>query len=250
MKKALVFFVIIALLLTCFTSCGLFGKDKGVTIKEYENCAVFTFDDFSEGETASFTLARTGLGEGAIYYQVNLQKGALHIKYRDTGFIHIEQPLGEFSAEEKSPINGSGGYIEGDKITITFQSNSPVSGEVIIAFTEDALKAVHKDIQLHRHTYEYETREDAHKLFYTCDCTNLETRDFEPHYDEDNNGVCDECEYFVGISHEDHNWGYDVNETSHRQIFGCGCESPETYEEHYNHNGDHLCDACGYEMSE
>ena len=160
------------------------------------------------------------------------------------------QSLGEFTADDEMPINSSGGYVQGDKITINFESDTSVTGEIIIAFTEDALKAVHKDIQLHKHTYEYETREDAHKRIYTCDCTNLETRDFEPHFDEDGNGECDECEFYIGIPHEDHNWGYDVNETSHRQIFGCGCESPENYEAHYNNDGDNLCDACGYVMSE
>ncbi len=101
---------------------------------------------------------------------------------------------------------------------------------------------------MHEHTIRWETTEEAHKLIYTCDCDWLDERDFEPHYDDENNGYCDECNYYVGISHEDHNWGYDVNETSHRQIFGCGCESPENYEDHYNDNGDNLCDACGYEM--
>ena len=41
-----------------------------------------------------------------------------------------------------------------------------------------------------------------------------------------------------------------MNETSHRQVFGCGCESPKNYEAHYNNDGDDLCDACGYDMQE
>lgn len=250
MRKLLACFLTVVLFLACLTACDLFEKDKNVTCEKYENCAVFTFDDFPIRETTSFDLERTGLGEGAIYYQVNLEEGALSVKYKDKGLIHQEQPLGEFSADDEMPINGSCGYIEGDKITITFESYSLVSGEIIIAFTEGALKAVHKELQRHEHTFVYETREDAHNKIYTCDCTNLEKRDFEAHCDEDNNGECDECEYFVGVSHDDHNWGYDINETSHRQIFGCGCESPETYEDHYNDDGDNLCDACGYEMSE
>ena len=253
MKKFSALCLTVVLFMCCLTACDIFerkpGYDESLKCERYENSAVFTFDDFPIGETASFELERTGLGEGAIYYQVNLEEGALSISYRDT-IINTIQPLGEFTADDEMPINGSGGYVEGNKITITFESSSPVSGEIIIAFTENALKAVHKDIQLHKHTYEYETREDAHKKIYTCNCTNLEKRDFESHYDEDNNGECDECEHFVGISHEDHNWGFDANETSHRQIFGCGCESPESYEAHYNNDGDNLCDACGYEMSE
>ena len=89
MKRLLDLCFALVLMLTCLTSCDLFGKDKGVTCKEYDNCAVFTFDDFSMGETASFKLARTGLGEGAIYYQINLKEGVLDIGYKDTGYIHL-----------------------------------------------------------------------------------------------------------------------------------------------------------------
>lgn len=246
MKKLLVLCLTAVLCLCCLTACELFEKDKGVTVKKHENCAVFTFDDFPLRETASFELERTDLGEGAIYYQVNLKQGALGISYKDS-IIGVHQSLGEFTADDEMPINGSGGYIEGDKIEISFGSLSPVSGEIIIAFTEDALKAVYKELNRHEHTFVYETRADAHKKIYTCDCTNLEYRDFEPHYDEDNNGECDECEYFVGISHEYHDYYYDTNEDSHMQVFTCGCVS-EGFEPHYNNDGDEFCDECGWNM--
>ena len=250
LKKLLGCFLTAVLMLTCLTACdtfdSIFGGKSGVSKEYYENCAVFTFYDFES--RICITLDRTGLGEGTIYYQVNLEEGGLSVKYFDVGLINENQPLSEFTADDEMPINGSGGYVEGDKVAIIFEALSPVKGEIIIAFTEDALKAVHGNLQLHEHSFIYETSEEAHKKIYTCDCDWLEERDFEPHYDGDNNGKCDECEYYVGISHEDHNWGYDVNETSHRQIFGCGCESPKDYENHYNNDGDRLCDACGYEM--
>lgn len=246
MKKLLACVLAAFLMLTCLTACDLLKKDEKVTCEKYANCAVFTLDYF-EG-SYSVELPRTGLGEGAIYYQVNLEHGRLTVNYKDAGFSNEEQKLAEFTADDKMPINGSGGYVEGDKIEISFGTLSPVKGEIIIAFNKDALKAVHGNLHLHEHSFIYETREDAHKKIYTCDCTNLEKRDFEVHYDENNDGECDECEYFIGISHEDHNWEYEVNETSHRQVFGCGCESPENFEAHYNNNGDNFCDACGYKM--
>ena len=233
------------------TSCGTnednTGYDPSLKCERYENCAVFTFDDFSAQEPASFELTRTSIGEGAIYYAINLDKGALAVTYKDT-LSHVIQPLVSFSSDNE-PANGSGGYVEGGKITVILEAESAVSGEVIIAFDEDALKAVQGDLNRHQHTYRYEVREDAHKKIYTCDCTNLEERDFEQHYDDNTDGRCDECEYDVGIPHEDHSWGYDANETSHKQIFDCGCESQEGYEPHYNNDGDDLCDACGYELS-
>lgn len=193
MKKLLALCLMAVLILSCLTACDLFKKDNGVTYKEYENCAIFTFDDFPIREIASFELARTGLGEGAIYYQVNLEEGALSINYKDTGLIHQEQPLGEFTADDEMPVNGSSGYVEGDKITITFESDSSVSGEIIIAFTEDALKGVCGDLQLHEHMGEWRTSETSHYYQYACGCSSVDIA--ELHSDNDENYVCDVCEY-------------------------------------------------------
>ena len=249
MKKTVCLLIFIFLTLNCLTSCealsGIFGGKSGVGKEYYENCAVFTFDDFDS--RTCITLDRTGLGEGTIYYQVNLEEGALSVQYLDIGLVNENQFLSEFTADDEMPINGSGGYIEGDKIAITLEALSPVSGEIIIAFTEDALKAVHKEIERHEHTYYYEKEEDAHKRVYTCDCTNLEERDFEPHYDDNTDGECDECEYYVGFPHKYHDYYFDINEDSHMQVFTCACTS-EGFEPHYNNNGDEFCDVCGWNM--
>ena len=176
MKKTVAFILTAILTFISLTSCDLFARDKGVTCKEYENCAVFTFDDFPIGETVSFELERTGLGEGAIYYQVNLEEGALSIKYKESGLINInnEQPLGEFTADDEMPVGGSGGYVEGKKIIIIFESFSNVSGEIIIAFTQTALNAVYNE--LHKETcnhqwddgVEVEGGAGAYLMEYTC----------------------------------------------------------------------------------
>ncbi len=154
MKKLISLCLTAILCLCCLTACELFEKDKGVTVKEYENCAVFTFDGFPVRESATFELTRTGLGDGAIYYQVNLEVGALGISYKDN-VLGVTQSLDEFTADDEMPITGSGGYLEGDKIEISFGSLSPVKGEIIIAFTEDALKAVHGNLHHHEHTITY-----------------------------------------------------------------------------------------------
>ncbi len=201
MKKLLACIWAFVLLLSFLTACDIFerkpGYDESLTCTKYENCAVFTFDDFPIRETASFELERTGLGEGAIYYQANLEVGALSIKYKDTGLIHQEQKLGEFTADDEMPMGGSGGYIEGDKITIVFESHSPVSGEVIIAFTEDAMKVACGNFQLHEHTYERYQDEIGHGYSYTCGC--LTPPNFAPHTDGDGDGQCDDCGYVFPI---------------------------------------------------
>ena len=140
MKKILISMFLLVFGL-CLVGCNSLEKDRNVTLKKYDNCAVFTFDNFSANETISFKLDRTGLNEGTIYYQVNLIAGDLKINYQER-WHDIIQPLGEFSADDETPINGAGGYVEGDKITIIFESNSDISGTIIIAFTEESLEIV------------------------------------------------------------------------------------------------------------
>ncbi len=195
MKKSIIFVLTLALTLLCLTSCSIFdvifGSEKGLTYKAYENCAVFTFEDF-DGKT-TVELARTGLDEGTIYYQASIDDGALSVKYKDSGYINEPLLLVELTADEQMPTNGSGGYVEKSKIEISFEAHSLVSGEIIIAFIESALKAVHKDKYLHEHTYEWETTDEAHKRIYTCNCDYLGETYFEPHYDDDGDNYCDEC---------------------------------------------------------
>nr|MBQ8890132.1 hypothetical protein [Clostridia bacterium] len=191
MKRILALVLIITLCLFALVSCDLFPEKKRVSCKEYKNCAVFTLDYF-EG-SYSVELSRTGLGEGAIYYQINLEHGRLTVNYKDAGFIHSEQPLGDFTADDEMPIISSGGYIEGDKIEISFGTLSPVKGEIIIAFTEDALNDALESTQ-HEHTITYVSAGEAgHFENYTCGCPH--DHGAVPHYDEDIDLICDACGY-------------------------------------------------------
>lgn len=245
MKRLLTLCLTAVLMLACFTACNLFEEDTGITLKEYENCFVFTFDDFPVRETATFELTRTGLGEGAIYYQVNLDRGALGISYKDN-VISDTQSLGQFTADDEMPINGSGGYIEGDKIEISFGTLSPVSGEIIIAFTEDALKAVHKDVVLHKHTHEMYSNEYAHWYVYTCGCETPENS--AKHTDIDENYICDGCDY-VMPGHE-HTYEYYHDDIGHGWSYTCGCKTPPNFAQHFDSNRDGRCDenSCEYHM--
>ena len=232
-------------MLSFLTACDLFKNENNVTYKEYENCAVFTFDGFPIKETVEFELTRTGLGEGAIYYQVNLEKGSLGISYKDN-VLGEHQSLGQFTADDKMPINGSGGYVEGDKVEISFGALSPVSGEVIIAFTEDALKAVQGNLHLHEHTYEMRTNEYAHWYVYTCGCETPENS--VKHSDVDENYLCDGCDY-VMPGHE-HNYEYYHDDIGHGWSYNCGCKTPPNFAQHFDSNGDGRCDEnfCEYHM--
>ena len=245
MKKLIICLLVVALMLSCLTACdtfdSIFGGKSGVSKEYYDNCAVFTFDDFES--KIAITLERTLSGEGTIYYQINLEEGAVSISYTDTGIIHEKQPLGEFAADDEMPINGSGGYIEGDKIAITFEAFSPVKGEIIIAFNEDALKAIHKDKELHEHTFTYTSAgKIGHYASMTCGCPSEEGT--TPHYDGDTDYICDFCKCdmteFADV------WLYD--ETHHWYI--SDDEAVYCYGEHENRNGGSSCDICGYDMSE
>ena len=251
MKKISALCLTVVLFMCCLTACDMFGRkpgyDESLKCERYENSAVFTFDDFPIGETASFELERTGLGEGAIYYQVNLDEGTLSVNYKDT-VITTLQPLGEFTADDEMPINSSGGYVEGDKITIIFESSSSISGEIIIAFTEDALKAVHGDLHLHKHTYSYTSAgEIGHYQHYTCGCPDMQEGTVA-HYDEDNNFICDACGYVM--PEHVHTITYvSAGEAGHFENYTCGCPHDHGAVPHYDEDIDLICDACGYDMN-
>ena len=248
MKKRLALVFALAALLCCLTACDsfddIFGGKSGVSKEYYENCAVFTFDVFES--KIGIELDRTDLGEGAIYYQVNLEEGALSISYKDTGPIHENQPLGEFTADEEMPINGNGGYIEGDKIMIIFEASRSVKGEIIIAFTEDALKAAHGDLQLHEHTRENRSNEYAHWYVYTCGCETPENS--AKHSDVNENYLCDGCDY-VMPGHE-HAYEYNHDDIGHGWSYTCGCKTPPNFAQHYDGDDDGRCDEsfCEYHM--
>lgn len=235
MKKILVSLFLLVLGLY-FSGCDLYGKDKNVTCKKYDNSAVFKFDEFSANETISFELERNGLGEGPIYYQVNLVVGTLNINYQDR-WHDIIQPLGAFSAVDETNINGSGGYVEGDKITIIFESDSVVIGEIIIAFTEESLKAVQGNLQLHKHTYSYTSAgEVGHYTHFTCGCPSEEGTTH--HYDENGDYLCDACK--CDMTEFANEWKYD--ETHHWYETDAG--TVYCYGEHENFDEDLSCDIC------
>ena len=156
MKKLLVCILIVVLVLSCLTACDWLQRDvndifsdiseiAGAEKEEHENYTVFKFDEFKGKWTCK--MERTELGEGAIYYHADLTDGSMIVKY-DKGALYNDEPLVTLSAGETMPIQSSGGYVEGDKIYIIFETVTPVSGEVVISFVP---------FEEHVHTYqEYE----------------------------------------------------------------------------------------------
>ena len=47
----------------------------------------------------------------------------------------------------------------------------------------------------------------------------------------------------------EHSYEYIAYETGHYKQYTCGCPSPDIMGEHYDHDGDWKCDACGYVLS-
>ena len=48
--------------------------------------------------------------------------------------------------------------------------------------------------------------------------------------------------------HLEHTYEYFPFKTGHFKFFTCGCPSPDIMGEHYDHDSDWKCDACGYLM--
>ena len=239
MKKIFTLCLSFFWMLSLLTACDVFaGYGESFKYVKYENSAVFAFDDFPVRKKVSVELDRTCNNEGEIYYLVNLEEGDLNVYYK-YGVIDTLQPLGEFTADVEMPVIGSGGYIEGDNVTINFKSNDQISGEVIIAFTEGALKAVQANLQLHQHTYSYTSAgEVGHYTNSTCGCPSEEGT--TPHFDENCDYICDVCK--CDMTEFADEWLYD--ETHHWYV--SDNEEVYCYGEHENWDADLICDICNY----
>lgn len=250
MKRLLALILSVVLTAACFIACAdpekKPGYDPSLKCERYENFAVFTFDDFQKGgTTAQFVLERKADGEGAIYYKENLVEGTLGVKYTDGGALNKGLPLSEFSADGKAEV-GTGGYVEGNKVTIIFEATGSVTGEVIIAFTEEAFKSAGGELPPHEHTGEWLTSESVHSYEYTCGCVYPEVA--ELHSDGDGNHICDVCEY-VMPEHE-HTLEMHQYEAGHDWTYTCGCMTPPNFALHSDGDGDGQCDSCDYDMAE
>ena len=130
MKKRLALVLTAVLMLTCLTACDRYtGR---VAREDENNCNVFTLDEFSG--TYKVRLKRTDLDEGCIYFRANLTQGTVSVSYHMGGntLVHNPEPL--FTAEVGKPLDGHNGYIEDGTVSIIFEANEPVTGEVIISF--------------------------------------------------------------------------------------------------------------------
>ena len=97
----------------------------------------------------------------------------------------------------------------------------------------------------HTHEYGEAVSSDVTGHWYTATCHPGASSAVEAHEDEDNNGVCDVCEFQIcGHSYDDI-WSYD--ETHHWHGILCTCSiARKDYAEHVDANGDGGCDVCMY----
>ncbi len=231
MKKLLAIIVTAALLLTILSACDLFVK--GVTVEQEEDRTVITFDNFEGKKT--IPIPHDNPNDGTLYYSTALTDGSLKASY-DLGILWDTQDWFEASADSRGI--GPGHYIDSSvsKITVCFEADEPVTGEVIISFAP---------IETHEHTYEWLTNETSHQKKYTCQCDTRELTEF--HSDSDENKICDICGYVMPEHQHTFVWGKD--EISHCYSYTCGCPTPPNAALHSDNDSDGKCDKCEYELT-
>lgn len=230
MKKIL---AIILVLCTLYLS-GCESLPKGVTVVETGEYTKITFDNFKGKK--KIVLTHDSPNEGALYYKTDLTNGSLQASY-DLGILWDTQKLFEASADNHSI--GPGHYIDSSvsKITIIFEADNPVTGEVIISFAP---------IEEHEHTYQWLTNETSHQKKYTCQCNTRDLTEF--HSDNDENKICDVCGYILTGHQHTFVWGKD--EISHCYSYTCGCPTPPNAALHSDGDSDGKCDVCEYTMED
>ena len=100
----------------------------------------------------------------------------------------------------------------------------------------------------HEHTFDTETwASDLNNHWHvaTCEHTN-EVSDTEAHIDENNDGVCDICEYQICEHELSTIWSHDENQ--HWHIYVCDCDIPNAdIGAHVDANNDSICDTCAWD---
>ena len=101
----------------------------------------------------------------------------------------------------------------------------------------------------HEHTGRWGCGEISHWYEYTCGCP---YPDFaELHYDHDNDGFCDACDYEMPAKTCTQPFEWIGNEEGHVMHMLCDCcDAPDVIEPHEDKNGDFVCDICGYVLPE
>lgn len=180
MRKTLALLLTLCILLPCLAGCsryeGTFTRENGT---QYHT---FTFDGFVGTHTVK--IQRTGLDDGQFYYRAALAEGSMAVSYK-MGWLDTENPL--FDAEAGTPLDSCGGYIWDGSIFITFTSDVPVSGEIIISFEklpEDGCP------------FKWVSTEDGHSRLMLCDCCDAPAV-VEPHEDRNGDMICDICGYEI-----------------------------------------------------
>ncbi len=127
MRKTLALLLTLCIFLLCFAGCSRYeGK---ISQENQTHCATFTFDSFAGTRTVK--LKRSGLGDGQFYYRAELTEGSMTVSYK-MGWFDEQWPL--FYAEAGTPLDSCGHYIWDGSIFITFASDVPTSGTIIISF--------------------------------------------------------------------------------------------------------------------
>ncbi len=102
----------------------------------------------------------------------------------------------------------------------------------------------------HKHTYDtskWMTDEAEH--WHAASCEHADERiDVGEHIDDDENEICDVCEYVLH-KHAYNTEEWTTDESSHWHASTCGCENEKLDAgEHVDSDTDTVCDVCGYEI--
>ena len=61
--------------------------------------------------------------------------------------------------------------------------------------------------------------------------------------------ACVGCNNTANTEHTEHTFEWKINDETHFKEYTCGCTTPPNQAQHFDGNGNRLCDDCGYDMS-
>lgn len=119
----------------------------------------------------------------------------------------------------------------------------------VISLLVSCLASCEKECE---HTFSDEWMSDSENHWHPATCEHAETEReaFAPHVDENEDGICDTCEYSVGHEHSFVD-SWTVTDTHHWKVSTCSHkDEKKQYELHVDEDKDSKCDVCAGHVHE
>lgn len=245
MKKSMMCFLSLALIITCFTACDMFERkpeyDPSLKYEEKESEETKKYDECKHQWDEGIEI-EGGLGGYVMEYTCLL----CGIKERET--ITLIPPSGmshsiSYQSDRTNELLMEGYAPTEAKLgeTVVLRTHPIMDADLAFYANGVKLTQTHADSDYWEYIF---TMPDADVVITHEISDGFLSGECAGHIDDDSDDKCDVCSF--DLSGHEHTYEYYQDETVHGWSYTCGCLTPPNYALHSDGNEDGKCDVCGY----